>query len=162
MSDRKAHRTSSGGFTLLEVMIALAFLAIALVGLITLHRDALRRVLLRPVDPRPLALFRVALAALLLERPQHLSAEQLYGRARAAGLRVSKATVYNTLGLLARLGLVREVVVDRALTGTRLVRLGIPDQFVEHGSRSELLRRIGLSPETIAERCRREHVQASL
>ncbi len=39
---------------------------LAFVSLIALHREPLRRALLRPVDPRPLALFRVAFAALLL------------------------------------------------------------------------------------------------
>ena len=45
-----------------------AFILLGLTGLITLHRDVLRRALLRPVDPRPLALFRVALAAFLMRR----------------------------------------------------------------------------------------------
>ena len=56
---------------------------------------------------------RVAIARVLLARPQHLSAEQLIAQLRAAGCQsVSKATVYNTLGLFARLGLVREVIAD--------------------------------------------------
>jgi 1-deoxy-D-xylulose-5-phosphate synthase len=55
---------------------------------------------------------------------------------------------------------VAEVVIDRGLNRTRVVRLGIPDKFVEHGSRPELLHRIGLSAEAIAERCRRESVEA--
>ena len=55
---------------------------------------------------------RVALAEILLGRPQHLSAEELLARARAAGVRVSKATVYNTLNLFVDCGLVREVHVD--------------------------------------------------
>ena len=57
---------------------------------------------------------------------------------------------------------VAEVLVDRAQNATRLVRLGIPDRFIEHGSRPELLHRLGLSSEAIAERCRREHVEARL
>src|SRR5260221_6347783 len=40
---------------------------------------------------------RVRIAALLLSAPQHLSAEQILASLRAAGARVSKATVYNTL-----------------------------------------------------------------
>ncbi len=55
---------------------------------------------------------RLSIATLLLERPQHLSAEQVLLRVRAGGRRISKATVYNTLGLFARKGLVREVVID--------------------------------------------------
>jgi len=55
---------------------------------------------------------RVDIAAILLECPQHLSAEQVLSRVNAAGGSVSKATVYNTLGLFADRGLVREVIVD--------------------------------------------------
>lgn len=56
---------------------------------------------------------RVAIARVLLERPQHLSAEQLIARLHADGCDgVSKATVYNTLGLFVRVGLVREVIAD--------------------------------------------------
>ena len=51
---------------------------------------------------------RVHVARVLFERDQHLSAEQIMERLSACGLRpVSKATVYNTLGLFARVGLVR-------------------------------------------------------
>ncbi len=57
---------------------------------------------------------RVELAALLLATRQHVSAEQIIAKARAVGLSVSKATVYNTLGLFAERGLVREVIVDAA------------------------------------------------
>jgi len=56
---------------------------------------------------------RVAIARVLLARPQHLSAEQLIARLREETAEpVSKATVYNTLGLFARVGLVREVIAD--------------------------------------------------
>jgi Fur family iron response transcriptional regulator len=56
---------------------------------------------------------RVAIAQILLERPQHLSADQLIARLQVCGCgSVSKATVYNTLGLFARVGLVREVIAD--------------------------------------------------
>lgn len=55
---------------------------------------------------------RIEIARILLARPQHLSAEQILTRVKAGGIAVSKATVYNTLGLFARKGLVREVVVD--------------------------------------------------
>jgi Fur family iron response transcriptional regulator len=55
---------------------------------------------------------RVEIAAVLLERPQHLSAEQILRQVGAGGGQVSKATVYNTLRLFAGRGLVREVVVD--------------------------------------------------
>jgi len=56
---------------------------------------------------------RLKLAELVFERPQHVSAEQLLKAARARGIRVSKATVYNTLNLFVECGLLRELVVDR-------------------------------------------------
>jgi Fur family transcriptional regulator, iron response regulator len=55
---------------------------------------------------------RVRIAALLLSAPQHLSAEQILDNLRAAGARVSKATVYNTLNLFAERGLIRQLSVD--------------------------------------------------
>jgi Fur family transcriptional regulator, iron response regulator len=55
---------------------------------------------------------RVRIAALLLSAPQHLSAEQILDSLRAAGARVSKATVYNTLNLFAERGLIRQLSVD--------------------------------------------------
>ncbi len=57
---------------------------------------------------------RLEIAALLLATKQHVSAEQVMARARVAGLVVSKATVYNTLGLFVARGLIREVIVDSA------------------------------------------------
>jgi Fur family iron response transcriptional regulator len=55
---------------------------------------------------------RVEIAGILLERPQHLSAEQIIERLKASDSGVSKATVYNTLNLFAERGLVRELSVD--------------------------------------------------
>ncbi len=55
---------------------------------------------------------RVRIAGLLLAAPQHLSAEQILASLRAAGARVSKATVYNTLNLFAARGLIRQLSVD--------------------------------------------------
>lgn len=57
---------------------------------------------------------RVEIAATMLAHKQHLSADQVLADVRAKGAQVSKATVYNTLGLLAETGLVREVIVDPA------------------------------------------------
>ena len=72
--------------------------------------------------PRLLSLFeehgilptpqRIEIADILLERPQHLSAEQILDQLRTAGSSVSKATVYNTLNLFSERGLIREVMVD--------------------------------------------------
>ena len=55
---------------------------------------------------------RLEVAEILLEKPQHMSADQIIDRLREAGSGVSKATVYNTLGLFAHKGILREVNVD--------------------------------------------------
>jgi len=55
---------------------------------------------------------RVEIAQIVLSKPQHLSADEVLALAHERGSRVSKATVYNTMGLFARVGLVREVIVD--------------------------------------------------
>src|SRR5690606_1322090 len=55
---------------------------------------------------------RLDVAAVILAKPQHLSAEQIIGGIRAMGSRVSKATVYNTLNLFCERGLLRTVDVD--------------------------------------------------
>ena len=55
---------------------------------------------------------RLEVAAVIMERPQHLSADQILERLREAGSRVSKATVYNTLRLFSSCGLVKEINVD--------------------------------------------------
>ena len=55
---------------------------------------------------------RIEIGRLLLTAPRHMSAEQILGCLRKAGSKVSKATVYNTLNLFSRQGIVREVAVD--------------------------------------------------
>jgi len=55
---------------------------------------------------------RIEVAEILLEKPQHMSADQILERLRKAGSSVSKATVYNTLNLFGERGIVREVMVD--------------------------------------------------
>lgn len=57
---------------------------------------------------------RVEIGLVLLPRPCHLSAEQILKSLRAAGNAISKATVYNTLNLFSRQGIVREVAIDPA------------------------------------------------
>ncbi|MGB5605716.1 MAG: Fur family transcriptional regulator [Gammaproteobacteria bacterium] len=57
---------------------------------------------------------RLLIARVLFESRQHLSADQIIGRVNDGRDRVSKATVYNTLGLFARNGLIHEVIVDPA------------------------------------------------
>ena len=54
---------------------------------------------------------RVDIASVLLARPQHVCAEDVHRMLFRHGTPVSRATVYNTLGLFARKGLVRELVV---------------------------------------------------
>ena len=55
---------------------------------------------------------RVEIGAILFSRPQHLSAERVLQLVNQGSAQVSKATVYNTLGLFAEKGLVREVIID--------------------------------------------------
>ena len=55
---------------------------------------------------------RLEIAGILLDKPQHLSAEQIIDRLRSNGSTVSKATVYNTLNLFAERGLVSACIVD--------------------------------------------------
>ena len=67
---------------------------------------------LRSVGLRPTRQ-RLALARLLLENgDRHITAEQLHGEAVGADIRVSLATVYNTLHQFTDAGLLREVVVE--------------------------------------------------
>lgn len=56
---------------------------------------------------------RLSLARLLFDSDdRHVTAEQLHGEATAASIRVSLATVYNTLHQFTAAGLLREVVVE--------------------------------------------------
>jgi Fur family iron response transcriptional regulator len=59
---------------------------------------------------------RVDIAHLLFQRPQHVAAEQVLAQVNADYGHVSKATVYNTLGLFVRRSLVREVVIEPGRT----------------------------------------------
>jgi Fur family iron response transcriptional regulator len=55
---------------------------------------------------------RRVVAEVVLAREQHLTADQVLRRLRDQGHPVSRATVYNTLSLFARKGLVRELTID--------------------------------------------------
>lgn len=69
--------------------------------------DRLRAVGLRPTRQR------LALARLLFDGgDRHISAEQLHTEALSSSIRVSLATVYNTLHQFTDVGLLREIVVD--------------------------------------------------
>jgi len=51
---------------------------------------------------------------------------------------------------------VAECLVDAGVAGFRQVRIGLPDRFIEHGSRGDLLKRYGLDAGSIAERAKSE------
>lgn len=69
----------------------------------------LRRARLRPTRQR------LALARLLFDdHDRHVTAETLHAEALAAGIRVSLATIYNTLHQFTQAHLLRRVVVDGA------------------------------------------------
>lgn len=55
---------------------------------------------------------RVNIGMVLFNKDQHLSADQVLDLVNTQSSIASKATVYNTLGLFARKGLIREVIVD--------------------------------------------------
>ena len=55
---------------------------------------------------------RMQIAQILFAKPAHFSAEEIYVLVNQSKHSVSKATVYNTLGLFVRRGLIREVLVD--------------------------------------------------
>jgi Fur family iron response transcriptional regulator len=60
---------------------------------------------------------RLALGSLLLDGcDRHVTAEQLYEEAVAAGVHISLATVYNTLHQFTEAGLLRAVAVDGSKT----------------------------------------------
>ena len=59
---------------------------------------------------------RLTIASIVLARPQHLTADQVLAMTNSNGRLASKATIYNTLGLFARTGLLRELVVGSGRT----------------------------------------------
>src|SRR5271167_4823945 len=84
---------------------------------------------LRGVGLRPTRQ-RVALARLLLENgDRHITAEQLHSEAVGAAIRVSLATVYNTLHQFTDAGLLREDVVVSGFPlpplGTEICRVDV-------------------------------------
>lgn len=71
--------------------------------------EQLRQAGLRPTRQR------IALAELLfVQGHRHVTAESLHEEARAAGVAVSLATVYNTLHQFTDAGILRQVAVDSA------------------------------------------------
>ena len=74
-------------------------------------RDRLRRAGLRPTRQR------VSLMGVLFAKGhRHLTAEALHEEASQRGVRVSLATIYNTLHQFTDAGILREVAVDSAKT----------------------------------------------
>ena len=61
---------------------------------------------LKPTDQR------LRVAEILMRAPTHMTADQILAEVRQGGERVSKATVYNTLKVLAQSGLVRQINLD--------------------------------------------------
>jgi|GEM_PF-395124 len=55
---------------------------------------------------------RVDVAAVLLDRNIHLSADEVFTKVEAMGSTVSRATVYNTLSLMVERGILAQVIVD--------------------------------------------------
>ncbi|MDH3231813.1 MAG: transcriptional repressor, partial [Alphaproteobacteria bacterium] len=69
--------------------------------------DILRSAGLRPTRQR------LGLARLLFEYgDRHVTAEQLHAESAGMNMRVSLATIYNTLNQFSEVGLLREVVVE--------------------------------------------------
>ncbi len=69
--------------------------------------DRLKQAGLRPTRQR------MALAKLLFDAgDRHFSAEQLHRQASGSGIRVSLATVYNTLHQFTKVGILREIIVS--------------------------------------------------
>ncbi|MEO7385532.1 MAG: Fur family transcriptional regulator [Gammaproteobacteria bacterium] len=75
----------------------------------TLRTDVEATLRARRVQPTPQ---RLEVGMLLLAGPCHLSADQILQALRRAGSRISKATVYNTLKVFSRAGIIQEVAVD--------------------------------------------------
>lgn len=68
--------------------------------------ETLREAGLRPTRQR------LGLARLMFQGGPHFSAEKLHKEAKEEGVKVSLATVYNTLHQFEKAGLIREIVVD--------------------------------------------------
>lgn len=55
---------------------------------------------------------RVRIAELLMSAPTHMTAERILATVRDSGEHISKATVYNTLKVLADYGFIRQIHLD--------------------------------------------------
>ena len=73
------------------------------------NEDITARLRARHINPTSQ---RIEIARVLFSRCAHLSAEDIFTLVNSEQAYVSKATVYNTLGLFAEKGLIREVIAD--------------------------------------------------
>ena len=55
---------------------------------------------------------RTRIGMMLLDKPKHLSADQVHEKLKQKGYTISKATVYNTLNAFSEYGIVSEVKID--------------------------------------------------
>ncbi len=54
------------------------------------------------------------------------------------------------------------LLVEKKMQHIQLVRLGIPDRFVEHGGRDYLLDKLGLTPQSLARKIIQSHTPISV
>ena len=59
---------------------------------------------------------RTRIRMMLLDKPKHLSADQVHEKLKQKGYTISKATVYNTLNAFSECGIVSEVTIDPSRT----------------------------------------------
>ena len=59
---------------------------------------------------------RTRIGMILLDKPKHLSADQVHEKLKLKGYTISKATVYNTSNAFAKYGIVSEVTIDPSRT----------------------------------------------
>jgi Fur family iron response transcriptional regulator len=55
---------------------------------------------------------RIKIARFLLKKPQHLTAKEVFVGLQSKQNNIARATIYNTLGLFVKKGVLRQVVVD--------------------------------------------------
>ena len=59
---------------------------------------------------------RTRIGMMLLDKPKHLSDDQVHEKLKQKGYTISKATVYNTLNAFSECGIVSEVTIDPSRT----------------------------------------------
>jgi 1-deoxy-D-xylulose-5-phosphate synthase len=100
---------------------------------------------------RLLSLEGIAAGVLNARFIKPLDRELILEKAAAAGkiLTVEEGILAGGFG-----STVLELFAEEDLCGLKIARMGIPDVFVEHGTRTELLADLGLTPQGIADRAR--------